>query len=44
MVQINDDAIQFGVGFEHGRHYDTVYTCPYCCSDDIDYVDDEEEK
>lgn len=34
---------EYGVGFEHGRHYDTVYTCPYCCSDDIDYVGDEEE-
>ena len=34
---------EYGVGFEHGRHYETVYICPYCCSDDIDFGDYEDE-
>ena len=44
----NEDEIclesEYGVGFEHGRHYETFYTCPYCCSDDIDVIEGEDEE
>ena len=43
----NEDEIclesEYGVGFEHGRHYATILTCPYCCSEEIDVIDDEED-